>query len=225
MLISCGGEPFEIEAAAVGIDSGPDVEQDAGIDVVDNDSDAQEKEDAVEEKQMPKHRYSNTNISVSKNTEEKKACTSEKAIERQIRISSIESLVNDYFIKKFGDSYKPQIKIEDVNSGKKIVTDAIIEKPDKKIAEIIEIKAIGLKSMDSFYFIASRFIQKLQKLGIRYPVRFVIISEFMDKDLAISVQKQIHHIGFAKALGATIPSVRASFFKLENESLEEIVFD
>lgn len=177
-----------------------------------------QKEDVVEEKQINK----SSSVSISQNTEEKKVGSSEKAVERQRRIANVESLVNTFFSNKYGESYKPQIKIEDVNSGKKVVTDAIIERPDKKIAEIIEIKAIGLKSMEDFYFPASRFIQKLQKLGVRYPVRFVVVSEFMDKELALSLQKQIHHIGFAKALGANIPRVSATFLRLDEGEVQEI---
>ncbi len=191
------------------------------------DIEEKKREEISNEKIRPESKNNNNSVSISKDTTQKKIGSSEKAKERQDRISKVEKLVNEYFISQYGESYKPQIKIEDVDSGAKVVTDAVIQKSDNKIAEIIEIKLIGEKSPDSFYFATSRFIQKLQKLGIKYPLRFVVVSEFMDKELAGAVKIQIHHFGSARSLGANIPKITAVFFKLNGEytQIEEIKLD
>lgn len=160
---------------------------------------------------------------MSQNTEVKKIGSSEKALERHARNQKIEKLVNEYLTKQHGINYQAQIKIADVNSDKKIITDGVVFKENKKISEIVEIKIISAKGLEAFYFVASRFIQKLQKLGLKNAVRFIVVSEVMDQGIAQTIEKQVQQIRFAKVVGAFVPSIRTNFFKLENNELEEVV--
>jgi hypothetical protein len=180
------------------------------------------KEDIVDEKETLIIKEQNK-LSISQNKEEKRISLNERVIERQEKISSVEKLVNQYYKEKYGALYKSQMKIEDVNSKQKIIVDAIVEKPDKKISEIIEIKLIGPNTPEAFYFVASRFIRKLQNLGIQYPIHFVITSEYMNIELAQSVNKEIQKLRFSKNLGIKISWINATFFKFEDNKLEEVI--
>ncbi len=190
-----------------------------------NEIEQKQKEEVTEEAKRLKDISDKSNLSLSPNTEIKKIGSSEKALERHVRMEKIEKLVNEYLTKLHGANYQAQIKIADANSDKKIITDGVVFKEDKKISEIIEIKTISVKGLEAFYFVASRFIQKLQKLGLRNAVRFIVVSEVMDQEIAQSVIKQVHQIRFTKVVGASVPSIRTNFFRLENDELEEVIIE
>ncbi len=179
----------------------------------------QKDSDVKKEKKPTKN-----NLSIVKNTEEKKIGSSEKAIERHERHQFIEGLVNKYFISLYGDSYQSQIKIQDLNNPlNKVVVDGVIYNTLGKIGEIIEIKALSSEiSFNSFYFVIVRFIQKLIKLQVNVPLTIVLVSELMTSENAGILNKQIQQIIFSKNLGSTIPHIKSTFFLLKEDILHEI---
>ncbi len=190
-----------------------------------NEIEQKQKEEVTEEAKSLNDINDKTNLSLSLNTEVRKIGSSEKALERYVRTQKIEKLVNEYLTKLHSTNYRAQIKIADVNSDKKIITDGVVFKENNKISEIVEIKTISVKGLEAFYFVASRFIQKLQKMGLKNTVRFIVVSEVMDQEIAHALVRQVKQIRFTKVVGALVPSIRTNFFKLENDQLEEVIIE
>lgn len=156
---------------------------------------------------------------------EKSETTEEKSLrvkERYDRIIRIEGLVKKYFEEKYNDKYKAQMKFTDSKMEKKIVVDGILLNEKSEICELIEIKTISTKSFENFFFLIMNFIKKLQKLNMDYPVRFVVVSEEMNRDHVSLLQRQVYQIGYAVKTGSKLPRVKLTCFKISDKGLEEI---
>jgi hypothetical protein len=159
------------------------------------------------------------NVSINQSyRDQKQNSINPKVAERQRLISSVEEMVNKLLVSRYDSNYRNQMKIENTISEKSIVADGILFNGEK-INEIIEIKLITNKTYHSFYFVASRFLEKLKSIGIMHPVRFIVVSEDMDQEGYKILQNEINKIGFAKGLGADIFKPKLDCFKLEGNAL------
>jgi len=159
-------------------------------------------------------------FALSPSEEVKTTGGSEKSQERFNKVLAIEKLVTDYFMGIYGENYKSQMKIEDELSGKKVIADGLIFK-NGKIDRIIEIKYITSRSFDHIFYVVNRHIGKIFKLGLRVPVRFVIISENLDYENAKIMISQMGQLNFARA-SSGLPRVEVDFFKFDGSKLLKI---
>ena len=71
-----------------------------------------------------------------------------------------------------------KVGVADSDSKKDIIVDGVIYR-GVAIGEIIEIKFITKMSFENFFYIAWRYIKKISKFGLRIPIRFIIVSEYL----------------------------------------------
>ena len=145
--------------------------------------------------------------------------------ERQKKIQEVEKLVQQFLKDKFQENFRPSMKLSTTKEGPGLVLDGLIYE-NSQIKEIIEIKYISSENFEPFFFIASRFINKLIKLGIKLPVRFLIISEHMTKVKANMLNDQLVKIDYAnRSLYYNISASKAQYFKINNNKLIEVKID
>ena len=113
------------------------------------------------------------------------------------------------------------MKLEDTFLNKNIIADGLIFKGDS-INEIVEIKFITNKSFDNVYYIALRFAEKVFKLGLRIPIRFIIVSEDMNETGAKLIKEQIKYLNYNRHINRNLPKIDIEFFKLKAGELIEI---
>ena len=165
---------------------------------------------------------SKTILSATPSQEMIKRTNNEKSRERIEKVLQIERLVSDYFQIFYG-KYQSQMKLENDDSGNKMIVDGlVIDSDNAAIKQIVEVKLITSKSFDTFYFIANRFIAKLFKLGSRIPVKFVIVSEQMDIDGARILKMQLNKLNSNRDANPRLPLVSGLFFKFEDGKINEI---
>ena len=156
--------------------------------------------------------------------DEQNAKTKEELFkERIIKINNVEKLVFEKFSKKYNDNFAPQIKIQS-SVGKKIIIDGGIFEGGK-LKEVIEIKFIRAVSFDALKFIGIRFVEKVVSFGVKTPVRFVIVSEEMNKEKAHKIKEDFAYIDKIKKLSrdSIIPELSFEFYKyisLRNEIIK-----
>ncbi len=154
---------------------------------------------------------------------EKRTSHNQKAQERLDKVLSIEKLVLDNLISIHGLDFRPQMKLSDESSERKIVVDGLIIKNDR-IAEVVEIKFTSSRSFEAFYFIAARYRNRLHKLfGWKIPIRFIVVSETMDQPQAALIKSQLDKLNFDRSLISGLPIIKADFFKYTGSELIKII--
>ena len=146
----------------------------------------------------------------------------EKAQDKLDKMRRIEELVRERMIKKYGENFSPEMKIED-SLGRKVILDGVVFYRKNKIKEIIEIKFITSKSFDTFKFVWARFVNRLVKLGFNKPIRMIVVSEGMDQEGAHKIKQDFD---FMNVLRKDLPKecrVYFEFFRFENNDLTEII--
>ena len=151
----------------------------------------------------------------------RKTTSNPRAQERLDRIAGIEQLVISYLIGIYGPAFKPQMRISDEKTNRKIIADGVIIR-DGFVKEVIEIKYITAKSFDNFYYLASRFVSKACDLLWKIPVRFVVVSEEMNPTGALVIKEQINKLNSNKSFIPNQGSVDAEFFKITDGRLEPV---
>jgi hypothetical protein len=152
----------------------------------------------------------------------KKESSLGKTAERFKKALLVEGLVADYLFAVYGEKFKSQIKIESqLDNDKSLIVDGVLFN-EKKIVEVIETRLITAKSFDHMFYVLSNFIKKTVKLGIKIPIKFIIVSEGMDEQSARQINEQIIKLNWTRKLNYSMPKISAEFFKLEEDKLVEI---
>lgn len=152
------------------------------------------------------------------------AIKNEDAIkERLEKINIVEALIQEKLKRTYGFSYKPQIKIEDEFSKRKLILDGAIYENDE-IIEVIEIKFITMKSIDRLFFIASNFLKKIYNFGFRDPVkiRMIVVSESIDEGTALGIRKDILKINYSRKFGHGAPHIDVETYTFNSGQLSEL---
>lgn len=158
-------------------------------------------------------------LRLTKEEVEKKTSSNEKVKERLENIFRIEKIVSSYLTEIYGENFKPQMKISDPETEKKVIADGVIIE-NNRLTEVIETKYVSSpKSIESFFFTANRFITKLYRLGWRLPVHFVIVSELMNQDMTILFEKEFNKLNFIRATNSSYPKIKIDLLKLEDEKI------
>ncbi|MBA7677698.1 hypothetical protein ES703_85960 [subsurface metagenome] len=178
------------------------------------------KELKEENKYISKKRTKKS-FALSPSLEDKRTSINKRTQERLNKLLDIEKLVNKHLLDIYGEYYKSQMKLEDTFLNKNIIADGLIFKGDS-INEIVEIKFITNKSFDNVYYIALRFAEKVFKLGLRIPIRFIIVSEDMNETGAKLIKEQIKYLNYNRHINRNLPKIDIEFFKLKAGELIEI---
>lgn len=129
-------------------------------------------------------------------------------VERFEKTKAIEELAQTYFLAKYGEKYKPHIKL---TMGKtSVVLDGLLMNERKNKYTAFEIKYFGNnKSSESLKYIVIRLRDKLRLFGIK-KLKLIIIGENLSPEDCLAIQEQL------------TPLVVIDFFSLKNNNLEQI---
>lgn len=174
-----------------------------------------------DEKQIEKKSEEVSIIRGTENFTRKKTSSIGDTYKRFQRILLVENLVSKHFSSIYGENFKSQIKIESQSNEGALIVDGVLF-DERKIIEIIETRLITAKSFDHIFYVLLNFIKKSVKLGIRIPIRFVIVSEEMNAVSAQQISEQALKINWTRKVNHLMPKIRAEFFKLEDDKLVEI---
>ncbi len=143
--------------------------------------------------------------------------------ERLQKIKTVEEFVNQKLYKLYGDNYKPQIKIENEVSKRKLILDGAIYENDE-IIEVVEIKFITKISFESFYFIALNFLKKIYNFGFRDPIKIkmIVVSESLDERVALSIAKDILKLNYNRKFGLDAPHIDIETYTFKSGQLSEL---
>jgi hypothetical protein len=136
----------------------------------------------------------------------------------------IEETVMNELQEKYGDLFKSKMQLKDKLSKRKLVVDGLIFNENKSIKEIVEIKAI--KGYQTFFYTAMNFLKKTFKLGLEIPIRFIVVSEDMNLDIAENLKNQINHLKTIRKFNSKVSSINISFYcvdRVSNKLIEIIL--
>lgn len=140
-----------------------------------------------ETKNIERSTNASQRVSMEKNAPESHPTIIKEAnIDRYTKVSKIESIIQTSLIEKYGDRYKPQIKLS--IEGKNIIIDGVLYSKKSGKATAIEIKYISSKNYDALRFIIARFKEKLYLFGIRRLIVIVVGENLLQED-AIKIQE------------------------------------
>lgn len=129
-------------------------------------------------------------------------------VERFKKVRSIEELTQVYLMTKYGEAYKPNIKLTKDN--KSIILDGLLTLKKGKL-EAIEIRYIGEnKHPEALKYIIIKLKNKLWGLGIK-KLSLVVVANELNPDESFKIKEQL--LGLADV----------EFYNLNGENLEEIL--
>jgi hypothetical protein len=128
-------------------------------------------------------------------------------VERFKRVRSIEELTQVYLMAKYGESYKPNIKL--LKDNKSIILDGLLKTKKGKF-NAIEIRYIGEnKHSEALKYIIIKLKSKLWSFGIRKLSLIVVANELVPSE-ALKIKEQLS--GLADVM----------FYNLNNDKLEDV---
>ncbi len=144
--------------------------------------------------------------------------------DRLNKIIVVEGLIAKDLEQRYGQNYRPQIRIKDQLSDKSMIIDGAIY-DGEEIVEIVEIKFITKKSFERFYFIAFGYLKKMFRFGFRYPVkiRMIVVSEEIDETFAQRLKDEVVKVNFNRSLGNNSPHIDSEVYKLTNGNLSRLL--
>jgi len=174
-----------------------------------------QQEELTEESKVKKTRF----LSVKHQEKKQIQSKTEKTKERLKKIKDTESFIREIMVKKYGDNYRPEMKIGN-NLGREVILDGIIFNDKDQIKEIVEIKFITFKSFDSLKYIGGKFIKRLNKIGIGIDqtIRFIIVSEEITPIQAYQMKLDLNFCGTLSGY-----RINSEFFKFIDGNLEKII--
>jgi hypothetical protein len=70
------------------------------------------------------------------------------------------------------------------------------------------------------------FLKKTFKLGLEIPIRFIVVSEDMNLDIAENLKNQINHLKTIRKFNSKVSSINISFYcvdRVSNKLIEIIL--
>ncbi|MCC7522952.1 hypothetical protein IT407_04110 [Candidatus Uhrbacteria bacterium] len=163
-------------------------------------------------------------VMLSPSIPEQKISKSEKAKDREEKMTLVESLVFKYFQDIYADTSKklvPHQKFENQEGDTKVIVDGLVQS-DSHIEEIIEIRYLTEKSFRNVFYLVQNFLKKLRRLKILIPVRVVFVSEELNTSSAIEMHREMLKFKSIRKTMGGIPKISDQYFKISGGQLESV---